>query len=388
MEYGAELVGRARELAPVLAKRAAAAEETRRLPDETIDDLANAGLLDVLVPRALGGAELGLDTFVGICREIGAGCLSTGWVTAVYGLHNWIFTLFPERAQREIFADRSYALAPLSLQPAGRAEPVDGGYQVTGRWSWGSGLAHAGWVMVCAMVTTEGRTVPRVFLIPRDEIVVHDVWFTSGMRATGSNDMEVPGRFVPEHRSISLLDLAQGTTPGAAIHPGPAYRWPMVPVFVIAGTSPVLGAAEGLLTQFRERMRTRVLAITGERQRDLVSSHLRLARATADVGAARLMLEDSVTRLTSTYAGGAQFDLQDRARVRLMAGHVGATTRTTINDLCAASGARAQLTESPFQRVQRDINTITGHMVYDLDAVYALYGKVELGIDLDPATLL
>lgn len=384
MEYGDELIGRARDLAPVLAERAQATDEARRLPDDTIDDLGKAGLLDILVPKALGGPELGLETLVGVCRELGSGCASTGWVTAIYGLHNWMLSLFPEPAQREVFAGGSYTFAPCTLAPTGSAEPVPGGHQVTGRWSWGSGAAHAAWVMVNALAGIE----PRVFLIPRDEVVVHDVWHTSGMRGTGSNDLEVTGGFVPAHRSVPLLDFVRGAAPGAAVHSGPASRWPMVPVLVLTGTAPVLGAAEGLLARFKDRMRHRVIAYTGQRQRSLTGAHLRLARATADLAAARLLLDDTVTRLTSTYAAGNRFELADRAKVRLVGAHVVGTARTVIDELCVASGASTQFMDSPFQRAQRDVNTISGHVIYDLDATYALFGKVELGLDLDPATLV
>ncbi|MGI8336063.1 acyl-CoA dehydrogenase family protein [Actinomadura scrupuli] len=383
MGYGAELVARARDLAPALAGRAQAAEERRRLPDETVTDLT--GFLDVLVPKAAGGRELDLATAVGICREIGAGCTSTGWLSAIYLLHNWMLSLFPKRAQHEVFANRPYALAPCVLAPTGSAEPAEGGHRLTGRWSWGSGVMHADWVMVTALT---GAFEPRVFLLPRAEVTVHDVWHVSGMRATGSNDIEARGAFVPEHRSLPLLDVARGTTPGAALHEGPAYRWPLVPVLTLVGASPVLGAAEGLLARFRERLESRVMAYTGIKQRDLMSGQIRLARATAELAAARLLLEDAVAALERTYASSGRYTLADRARARLVGAHVVGTARTVVGDLCVAAGASAQFMDSPFQRVQRDVATISGHVVFDLDATYALYGKVELGVELDPTTLV
>ncbi|WP_329519102.1 acyl-CoA dehydrogenase family protein [Spirillospora sp. NBC_01491] len=388
MEYGEALLGRARDLAPVLADRARNAEDARRLPDETVADLAGAGLLDVLVPRSLGGAGLGLDALVGACREIGRGCTSTGWVTAVYALHNWMLALFPEQARREVFADRPYTFAPCTLAPTGTAEPVDGGHRVTGRWSWGSGAPHAEWVMVDAIVAAGETVEPRIFLIPREDVTVHDVWHTSGMRGTGSNDLEVTDRFVPAHRSVPLRDFVKGTTPGADDHAEPAARWPMVPVLVLAGAAPVLGAAEGTLARFRDRLQERVIAYTGARQRDLMSGQMRLAKSTADLAAARLLLDDAVARLDGTYASGGRFGLPDRAWVRLTGGHVVGTARTAVNELCAAGGASIQFLDSPLQRAQRDINTISGHVVFDLDATYGLFGKVDLGVDPDPTTLV
>ncbi|MEO3824674.1 acyl-CoA dehydrogenase family protein [Actinomadura sp. B10D3] len=380
MEYGDEIVRRVRELAPVLSERAQGAEEARRLPDATIADLAGTGLLQMLVPRRFGGGEGDFETMAAACREAGAGCASTGWLAVIYTLHNWMTALFSEQAQAEVWADRPYALIPCVLAPTGSAEPVDGGHRVTGRWSWGSGVMHAGHVMVMALVTADGGIEPRLFLLPRAEVTVHDVWHTSGMRGTGSNDIEVADVHVPAHRSVPLKDLAEGRSPGSRVHPGALYRTPLVPVFALTGAAPVLGVAEGVLARFAERMRGRVMAYSGERQRDLAGAQIRLAQAGADLAAARLLLEDALRDVVTAVAGGA-CDLRLRARARLVAAHVAGTSRRVVNELCSAAGASAQFTSSPFQRAQRDVNTISGHVVFDPDAAYTLYGRIELGLD-------
>ncbi|MBO2449573.1 acyl-CoA dehydrogenase family protein [Actinomadura barringtoniae] len=384
MASGEELIDRARVLAATLADRAREAEELRRPPDETIADLAAAGFLETLVPKARGGLELDLATLSGISRELGAGCASTGWISAIYMLHNWLIALYPQKAQDEVFAGRPYAFIPCTLAPVGRAEVADGGYRVTGRWSWGTGVMHADWVMVSAM----SNAGPLVCLLPAAEAVVHDVWFTSGMRGTGSNDIEVPDRFVPGHRCVPLLDLARGSTPGRDLHDGPAYRWPLVPVLALAGASPILGAAEGLLVTFKERLRERVLAYSGVKQVDRVPAQMRLAKATAELAGARLLLDDAIAALQRTYEGGGRYTLADRARSRLVGAQVVTTARNVVNDLCLAAGASAQFEHMPFQRVQRDLATISGHIVYDLDETYAMFGRVDLGLELDAATLV
>ncbi|MEU5882277.1 acyl-CoA dehydrogenase family protein [Spirillospora sp. NPDC047279] len=379
-----ELIARARELAPGLAERAQAAEEARELPQETIDELTEAGFLEVLVPKARGGRELDLVTLCGISRELGAGCAATGWVTSIYMLHNWLASLFPAKAQEEVFAERPYAYIPCTLAPTGRAEPADGGFQVTGRWSWGTGIMHADWAMVSAM----GEAGPLVCLLPVDEVIVHDVWFTSGMRATGSNDIEVAGRFVPAHRVVPLADFGQGAAPGADLHEGPAYRWPSVPVLALAGAAPILGAAEGLLASFKERMLKRVMVYYGTRQADRMSGQIKLAKATAELAAARLLLDDAIGHLQRTYEEGREYTIADRARARLVGAQVVSTVRGAVNDLCVASGASGQMSHMPFQRVQRDINTISGHVIYDVDETYALFGMIDLGLDPGPAALV
>ncbi|TDC87714.1 acyl-CoA dehydrogenase family protein [Actinomadura sp. 7K507] len=388
MRYGEEVVRRIRELAPVLGERARAGEEARRLPDETIADLAGTGLFQMLVPERFGGGEQGFGDMVAACREIGAGDASTGWLSVIYTLHNWMIALLPEEAQREVWADRPYALVPCTLAPNGTAEAVGGGHRVTGRWSWGSGVMHADHVMVMGLVTVDESIEPRLFLLPREDAEVHDVWHTSGMRGTGSNDIEIKDRFVPAHRSVPLRDLTEGRSPGSRVHDGAIYRIPLVPVFALTGAAPVLGVAEGVLARYAERMQGRVMAYTGVKQRDLMSGQIRLAKATADLAAARLLLEDAIRDLMETYESGGGYGLAERARSRLVAAHVAGVARAVVNELCAFGGASVQFTDSPFQRAQRDVNTIASHVVFDADATYALYGRTALGMEPDPMTLV
>ncbi|TDC70638.1 acyl-CoA dehydrogenase [Actinomadura sp. GC306] len=388
MKYGEEIVRRVRELAPVLNERARAAEEARRLSDETIADLAGTGLFQMLVPARFGGGEQEFGAMASACREIGAGDASAGWLSVIYTLHNWMIALLPEEAQQEVWADRPYALVPCTLAPNGTAEAVAGGHRVTGRWSWGSGVMHADHVMVMALVTVADSIEPRLFLLPREDADVHDVWHTSGMRATGSNDIEIKDRFVPAHRSVPLMDLTEGRSPGAEVHDGAIYRIPLVPVFALTGAAPVLGVAEGVLARYAERMQGRVMAYTGVKQRDLMSGQIRLAKATADLAAARLLLEDAVRDVMETYESGGSYGIAERARSRLVAAHVAGVARTIVNELCAFGGASVQFTDSPFQRAQRDVNTISSHVVFDADATYALYGRTALGMDPDPMTLV
>jgi 3-hydroxy-9,10-secoandrosta-1,3,5(10)-triene-9,17-dione monooxygenase len=223
----------------VLTERARAAEDARRLPDETITDLADSGLFSMLVHKRFGGAELDFEAMATACREVGAACASTGWLSVIYTLHNWMLALFPEEAQKEVWAQRSHTLVPCTLSPTGTAKPVDGGHRLTGRWSWGSGVMHADHVMVMGLVTVDDTIEPRLFLLPREDVTVHDVWHTSGMRGTGSNDIEITDTYVPAHRSVPMLDMAEGRSPGSTVHEAALYKTPLVPVFALTGAAPV-----------------------------------------------------------------------------------------------------------------------------------------------------
>src|SRR5918992_2111269 len=148
-----DLTARARQLAPALAERARAAEEMRRLPAETLEELVAAGFHKILLPRAVGGHELGLDTAFGVSRELAKGCTSTSWVATIYILHNWMIGMLPEKAQREVFDGPGPVLPAGTLAPTGTAERVDDGYRVSGRWRWGSGIVGGSHALVCAAIT-------------------------------------------------------------------------------------------------------------------------------------------------------------------------------------------------------------------------------------------
>ena len=112
-----ELLERTTSLLPAIASRARQSEEQRRPHDDSIRELFDAGVMQSLVPQRCGGHELGLDTLAGVGRLVSSACLSTGWVTAFYLGHNWMLTKFSEQVQREVFADRPFALTPIQPSP-------------------------------------------------------------------------------------------------------------------------------------------------------------------------------------------------------------------------------------------------------------------------------
>ncbi|MGW1976862.1 acyl-CoA dehydrogenase family protein [Streptomyces sp. NPDC001889] len=381
-----ELLAAARALAPAVAKRAGHAEELRELPEETVADLVATGLPELLVPRRFGGRELDFGTLVGATTELARGCASTSWVMFNYALHNWMVAMYPEETQREVFAERPYGLIPATIPPQGRARPVPGGYRLTGRWSWASGVMHADWAMMCALAETRGGPEARVFLLPMSEVAVRDVWHTSGMRATGSNDMEVTDRYVPERRSVRMLDMVEGTTPGAAVHDSPLYRCPLIPTFVLAAAAVSLGTALALADDLRDHLRERIAAQGNARPEDTRGAQLRIGRAGAELRAARLLLDETVTRLTRTYGAGGTYTPAERASCRRTASYVVGAARSAADRLCEALGGRGQFLDSPFQRAQRDLNTLATHKLLEPDMSYTLCGRVELGFGVDPAT--
>lgn len=372
-----------------LEGRAIETEELRRLPQQTVDDFASADLYQILVPERWGGHELEFAALADVVRTAAHGDTSSAWILGFYGIHNWMMCLLPEQAQDEIFADRPYALAPATFAPNGVATPVEGGFQLSGRWSWGSGVMHADWVMVAGRVEDAEGPSLRVFLLPADDVTVEDVWFTSGMRGTGSNDVVVEDQFVPEYRTVSFVDILNGTTPGAALHDSSVFRWPLVPMLALVAAAPALGTAEVTLERFRERVSERVIAYTaGAKQRDQPAAQIRLGKAAAHAIAARAMFDGAIAEIERLVADGVQLDADARATYRLIAAHVVHLSRQVITSLSEASGGSAHMSDSPFQRALRDVNTLAGHVIFDYDATAELYGRVQVGLDIPKGVLV
>ena len=387
MVSAAELVGRARDLAPVLVARAQEAEALRQLPEATMTDLRNAGFFPLLVPRRFGGHELDYLTLIDIGRELGRGCASSAWVAVFFMLHNWLAAMWPEETQAELWADRPYMLAPGALAPVGVAEVEAGGFRLSGRWPWGTGVMHCDWAMVAAPLDTGGITDRLMFLLPRTDFTVIDVWHTDGMRGTGTNDIVAESAFVPARRVVSSVEIAQGRSAGILLHRhNPLYRLPLSPALALAAAAPAVGAAEAALDFFRQRLSERVLPYSGGvTQRDRPAAQIRLARATTELWAARLLYDDATAELTSLTEAAT---LHQRARLRMAAAHVVGVCRRVVWDLAEASGAGAHFLDSPLQRTARDLGTLSGHVVYDWDAIAELFGRLDLGLEPPRGALL
>lgn len=377
------LVERVRALAPFVAAHAEQAERERKPVDAVMAALAATGVFRSYVPRRFGGYEIDTDTFIDIGLAVGEACTSTGWVTTFCMEHNWMLAQFPQETQAAIFGAQPYVLAPASISPTGRAAVVEGGYRLSGRWAWATGVMHADWVILNGVVGGD-RPDPRLFIVPRADIEVEDTWYADGMEGTGSNDMIARDLFVPAARSESLFGMAMGRGSGALWHRSACYRHPMLPLLSIAAATPALGAARRALDLFRERLGSRTLYGTRSPQGERQAAQIRLGSIAAQLHGAEVVLRQVGRELA---AWGHTDDLcpaADRARMRLVVAQVVRTCRDAVTQLMEASGASAHLRSNPLQRIQRDVNTLSCHTVFDLEMGAENYGRLLLG--MEPAT--
>ena len=375
---GPELVRRAKKLSALLAEQAYDAEKLRRPTDDVIQALRDAEIFKLMSPRAYGGLELDLDTFFEVGLALSEGDASMAWVANFYIEHVWILCLFPKAFQEELFADRSYVLAPAMLSPTGQVTKEKGGYRLNGRWSWSTGIMHADWVLPAAIVTGEdGRRAPMFFALPRSEVQVEDVWFVDGMQGTGSNDVIIRDAFIPEGRMLSFQDMIEGEAPGARVHANPLYRTPMLPTLGLAAAMPALGQARACVRMFRERLHERMQ--NGGTRRVGTAARMRLAHAEVRVDQTYLLLRHLVEEVMRLRNNATRLD---RTRWATQLAFAVDQCKSVIAYVCEAAGASGHFQSSPLGRAARDINTVGAHIVFDLDARLELHGAAMLGEEI------
>jgi alkylation response protein AidB-like acyl-CoA dehydrogenase len=334
----------------------------------------------MMVPRCYGGLELDLDAFVEVGFAVAEADVSIAWVTTFCIEHNWILCQFPESFQKLLYASApGFVLAPGVIAPTGRADPCDGGYRLTGRWRWGTGVMHASWAIVGAITDAAvGPASMRFLALPMSDVRVVDTWFVDGMIATGSNDIQVEDAFVPADRSVSIADLAVGRAHGAALHPSPLYHTPMIPILILAASMPIVGMALRVARDFRAHVgsHVRMNAPQGAAQRPAVQ--MRVADAFVEARQAELLLRDVAAQVMELRDRATP---EDRGRFAASIAHAVHQARRVIQDVAEASGASAHLASHPLQRALRDVNVASCHVVFERDAQRELYGRLLLGQD-------
>jgi 3-hydroxy-9,10-secoandrosta-1,3,5(10)-triene-9,17-dione monooxygenase len=370
-----DLLRRASELLPVLRERAARVEQLRRLPPETVKDLVSSGLVRIGTPRRYGGNGLDIDAGHAVAWELGRACGSTAWCCSLWIVHNWWIGHFSERAQDDFFASGPDTLASTCLNPAGgTAEPVTGGFRVSGRWSFSSGCEASSWGMVSVSGPSAGTL--RWLLLPREDYEIVDTWFASGMRGTGSQDIVVRDTFVPAHRVLDPDRAGDTDRTGWALHQRPSYR---VPLRLLIGwdlAAPLVGIAQGAVDEFTARLR----GTTGPgRTADSVPLQMRLAEASAQVDAARTIHQRTVRELMDRAAAGETFSELDRARYRRDKAFVARLCVQAVDRLFEGGGARAIVEADPLQRFHRDAHGASHHAALGWDVAAEAYGREALG---------
>ena len=374
------VLARVRVLIPLIRESAAAAEDARTLPCQTVDALLAAGICRILIPPRYGGYGLSLDTWFDVVCEIAKADASHGWCASLMVHHPHYVGHFPEAAQNAIWSDGVDSAIAASVQPAGQVEVVKGGYRISGEFGFASGINHSRWLVVGSIAVGASGPEARFFLIRPNEYRVKDTWFTTAMRGTGSNTAVCDDIFVPAEHTLALDDLREGNTPGAKLHANPIYRAPWVSYAPLTFTAPMLGAARGAYELIRGWIKTRKAGRGGGLLADLASVQVRLSRAAADLDAAELLLRRAVDAARSPQKPS----LELRARTMRDCSRAAELCVAAIDALIGMSGTAGFAEANPIQRAWRDIHFAAMHVALNLEQNFGHFGRCELGLPRDP----
>lgn len=379
----AELVARAERLVPELRERVATAERLRRLPDENVAAVRSAGLFKVLQPRSFGGHQASLRTHIDVVATLARGCAATGWCAGVIHAHSWLMGLFPWQAQEDAYGSDPDTIISAVISPRGAAKRVEGGYLLSGAWTFCSGCEHARFLLLGAAVQDDaGANVDEGdLLVPVGDVTIKDDWNVIGLRGTGSCSIVAENVFVPGHRYLSLPAAIAGKAPGIERQQGWLYRAAAVPVLALAITPAALGIAEAALTTFMQGLRGRKVAYTQhEIQRDMPVTHLQVADAATKIATARLVLCHCADEIEAAARVGDTMAFRKRARVRMDCAWSVRLCVEGIEILMLASGGSGISENNAVQRAWRDLHAINMHGLLNLETNQEMYGRVLLGL--------
>jgi alkylation response protein AidB-like acyl-CoA dehydrogenase len=377
-----ELVRRAAELAPVLRKHSRWSEQNRRLHDEVVQALADAGMFRLRVPARYGGFEVDTDTLVDVGAELGRRDGSAAWVTAVSWIPGWMACLFPDHVQDEVFATPDTRLCG-TLSPSATALPARGGVVVTGKWQFISGAYHANWQEIIAiLVPPEGEPYPVLGLAPMKDLLIVDDWDTPVLSATGSVSTVAKDLFIPQDRILPIAAIMQGQCASAINATAPIYRAPLLPVASASIIGTVIGLARAARDAFFRRLPDRKITYTTyDTQREAPLTHLQVATAAMKMDEAEFHARRLAALVDVKGVEGSEWTLEERARARADMGAAVRLGKEAVDIFASASGGTSIYNDQPIQRIAREVQAISLHALMHPNTNSELYGRVLCGLE-------
>lgn len=385
-QRGLALHERVSKILPIIAANAEKAEADRKVPEENIQLLREAGFLRALQPAVYGGLEVAPEEYCPIILDIAGACASTAWVSGLLAQHAHGLSLMSKEVQDEVWGKNPDALASSSVAPIINAESVEGGARLTGQFSWSSGCDHAQWGILGFKrpdPTMGNMLIPHFAVVPRSDYEIIDDWHVSGLRGTGSKTIRLDNIFVPEHRIDSLLAMNIGTSKGYGLHDGGIYRAAFTPYFSFGFSAVAVGLAQRFLDVYQEKISKRVRAYTGANVAEGAPAYMRLAESAHQVRAAKATLRQDWTEIASRSRSG-NLPSQDETEIwRTNQAYATKMAIEAVNRLYAASGGSAWFQSNEMQRLWRDVNMAGAHAYSDYDVATQKLGRHLMGLDMD-----
>ncbi len=364
-------------LVPALRERAEQARQERRVPEESINDLQEAGFFLALQPRQWGGYELDPQDFFRMQCKIAEACMSTAWASGIVAVHAFQIALMDKRAQQDVWGDDIHTRVSSSYAPMGKVEIVEGGFRLSGRWGWSSGCDHCTWALLGAIVPGEGY---RTFLVPRSDYNIIDTWHSMGLQGTGSNDIEVEDVFVPDYRTHKQVDGFTGNNPGIDESSAPLYRLPWAQTFIRVVSTPAIGAARAGLNLYCETVVGKASGDPTKLSGD-TSTTERVAAAMNAIDEMECILYRNFDDMMALVNAGEAVPVADRVKYRYQASLVIEKSMAVIDSLFSSAGGASVFQGAAIQQRFLDIHTARAHVANNPTSFARNLGSISLGAD-------
>lgn len=369
-----------RRLASIIRDHADDGERDRCLSKPVVRELVDAGIFRMLVPRSLGGEEVDPMTACRVVEEVATQDGATGWCAMIGACNGYFGGLMPSAGAREVYADRDVVLAG-TFRPTGVAVAVDGGYRLTGRWPFASGITHSHWLMGgCRIMdgdrprtTSAGAPVVKLLFLPRAEATVLDTWYTGGLRGTGSHDFEVKDVFVPSGRTLWFAD--------PPVEAGPLYRFPTIALFSTLIASVPLGIARRAIEAFKALAKVKTPTGSQELLRLSPVAQSQLGQAEGLLRAGRAFLFEALDEAWTVVNRGEPLTWMQRGLLWLSATQATTQALEAVDIVYRAGGASSVYASTQLERCVRDIRAASQHLTV-MSTNYEVAGQLFLGADM------
>ena len=376
-ESGAVMLSNVEALQPMLRDNAARAREERRVPVENVQALQDAGFFLALQPAEWGGAEVDPQYFFRAQAAIAESCMSTAWACGIVAVHAFQLALMDRRAQQDVWSDDIHTRVSSSYAPMGKVQPVEGGFQFSGRWGWSSGCDHCTWVLLGGILPDGSY---RTFLLPRSDYEIEDTWNSMGLQGTGSNDIVVDDVFVPDYRTHKQSDGFEGTNPGVTEDSAVLYRMPWAQLFVRVVSTPAIGAARSALGQYTELVKGKASGDVTKLAQD-TGTQMRIAKARNTIEEMSGVMYTNFDRMMAALREGEAIAIDDRILYRYQASLVIEKSIEVVDSLFSSAGGSSVFLGSEIQQRFLDIHTARAHVANNPTSFARNLGSIMLGAD-------
>jgi alkylation response protein AidB-like acyl-CoA dehydrogenase len=380
------LIGRARELAPVIREHAAGMERERRVARPVLDALLRAGFQGMFAPRSLGGLEVDPLTAFRVVEELARADSAAAWALQSGNVNAYWASRFSEEGIEEIYqGNANGVLVGAAFHPPNQAIEVEGGFKLSGRVPLASMIHDAGWMVFSALIMEDGKPRMTPFgpamiavAMPASDVEIIDTWYTLGMRGTDSNDAAFKDVFVPSRRVFHVVpDYERGRH-----FQGPLYRFPAVPIIALFSVAVLLAAARAAIDEFRHIAQTKVPMGSMKSLRDRGVVQAGVAEAEAKLRSARAFFVETLAATWARTSAGEPNSLEQRADVMLAGVHAAKTAAETTDLIHRLAGTTGIYESSPLERHFRDTHTLRNHGFAAENKLESV-GQIYLGLPPD-----